>query len=49
MIEPKKTKSNRILHKQVHEIVKTKTKCCGEPAIVLILCPKCHATMRVEQ
>lgn len=45
----KKTKNNRILNKKVHEIVKTKTKCCGEPAIVLILCPKCHSTMRIEQ
>ena len=32
MIETKKTKNNRILNKKVHEIVKTKTKCCGEPA-----------------
>jgi len=48
MIEAKKNRSKKVLKKTLAEIIKTKTSCCKKPPIVLIMCPDCQSTLRVE-
>lgn len=48
MIKAKKNRSEKILKKTLAEIIKTKTGCCKKPPMVLIMCPDCQCTLRVE-
>ena len=49
MIKSKKNRSKKILKKTLGEVTKSKTLCCKEPPMVLVVCPKCHATLRVVE
>ena len=48
MIESKKNRSKKIFKKTLGEVTESKTECCKESPMILVMCPKCQATLRVE-
>ena len=48
MIESKKNRSKKILKKTLGEVTESKTECCKESPMILVMCPKCQATLRIE-
>lgn len=49
MIKSQKNRSKKMLKKTLANILKAKTLCCKKTPLILIMCPKCHATIRIEE
>ena len=49
MIETKKNRSKKVMKKTLANIIKTKTSCCKKSPMILIMCPECHSTLRIEE
>jgi len=49
MIQTKKNRSKKMLKRTLANLLKAKTNCCKKAPVILIVCPDCDATIRVEE
>tara|TARA_R100000458_G_scaffold58336_1_gene66160 strand:- start:1 stop:156 length:156 start_codon:yes stop_codon:yes gene_type:complete len=49
MIESRKNRTKGMLKRTLANVLKARMNCCNEHPIVLIICPKCESTIRVEE